>query len=319
VGVDDDNKKGHKIEISMRWIKKGLIFRPDKNLPWMQSHASAPVAFHLTGDKFRIYFSSRDSENRSHVGYAEINIGEPDKLLYLTQEPVLKPGPLGFFDDYGVYVSSIVDCKKLKYMYYIGWNPGKIEPLFYSSIGLAVSSDGGKSFKKHSLAPIMARSEYDPCLVTAPCVIRESGVWRMWYISGFRWDWKNGKPQSYYHVKYAESKDGVNWKREGIVCIDHINARETNISRPCVLKEGDLYKMWYSSNQGKGYRIGYAESRDGIKWIRKDEEAGIDLSPSGWDSEAMAFPFVFGHKGKKFMLYNGNDVGRDGFGLAEAK
>ncbi len=302
----------------MRWIKKGLIFRPDKKFYWMKSHASAPVAVHLGGGRFRIYFASRDSQSRSHVGYAEIDISRPNKLLYLTQEPVLKPGPLGFFDDFGVYASSIVDYKGLKYMYYIGWNPGKIEPLFYSSIGLAVSSDGGKSFKKYSLAPIMARSEYDPCLVTAPCVIRENGVWRMWYISGFRWEWKSGKPQSYYDVKYAESKDGVNWKREGIICIGHVNTKEMNISRPCVLKGDDLYQMWYSSDRGRGYRIGYAESRDGIKWIRKDSEAGIDLSISGWDSKAMAYPFVFSRNGKKFMLYNGNDAGKYGFGLAEA-
>jgi hypothetical protein len=73
--------------------------------------------------------------------------------------------------------------------------------------------------------------------------------------------------------------------------------------------------MWYSYSTGS-FRIGYAESKDGIIWERKDDEAGIDVSDSGWDSEMIEYAFVFKHKGKKYMLYNGNSFGRDGFGLA---
>ena len=300
----------------MKWHKLGLIFKPDKKMYWQQSHAALPFAVHLRGDIFRIYYSSRDKGNRSHVGYVEIDIKEPQKLLFITKEPILKPGPLGCFDDYGVYASSIVDYQGKKYMYYIGWNPGKVKPLFYSSIGLAISIDGGVTFKKFSTVPIFARSEYDPCLVTSPFVMIEKRIWRMWYISGYQWEWKNHQARSYYHVKYAESEDGINWQRKGVICIDHSSREEKNIARPCVIKEGDSYKMWYSFDKGKGYRIGYAESKVGKKWKRKDEEAGINISKSGWDSQATAYPFVFTHKGKKYILYCGNKHGKDGFGLA---
>jgi len=67
---------------------------------------------------------------------------------------------------------------------------------------------------------------------------------------------------------------------------------------------------------GHGYRIGYAESKDGYQWVRKDNEVGINVSPSGWDSESMAYPHVFTHSGKKYMLYSGNNFGKGGFGLA---
>jgi hypothetical protein len=77
--------------------------------------------------------------------------------------------------------------------------------------------------------------------------------------------------------------------------------------------------MWYSYRAQKNidtYRIGYAESNDGISWVRKDEEIGIDVSNEGWDSEMICYPYIFDHNGKRYMLYNGNGYGKTGFGLA---
>jgi len=73
--------------------------------------------------------------------------------------------------------------------------------------------------------------------------------------------------------------------------------------------------MWYSY-RGSKYRIGYAESKDGISWIRKDSEVGIDVSSSGWDSDMIEYPHVFDHGGQLYMLYNGNGYGKTGIGLA---
>lgn len=122
-------------------------------------------------------------------------------------------------------------------------------------------------------------------------------------------------PKHYYHIKYAESLNGIDWERKGIVCIDFKSNDEYAIARPCVLKEEGIYKMWYSY-RGESYRIGYAESKDGIQWERKDKEAGIDVSATGWDSEMICCPHVFEHNGEKYMLYNGNGYGKTGIGLA---
>jgi hypothetical protein len=121
-----------------------------------------------------------------------------------------------------------------------------------------------------------------------------------------------------YDVKYAESKDGIDWKREGIVSIAHVHPGETNIARPWILKEEGIYKAWFSYNCGKeGYRIGYAESTDGgYTFARKDHLAGITTSAEPWENEAVAYPAVIVHKGKKYMFYNGNGFGRDGVALA---
>ena len=136
----------------------------------------------------------------------------------------------------------------------------------------------------------------------------------MWYVSGVRWEMVNGRPRHFYHIKYAESPDGVDWRREGVVCIDFLDG-EYAIARPSVVHDRDGYRMWYCS-RGEAYRIGYAESHEGKRWQRRDEVGGLPASTTGWDSEMTAYPFVFDHAGTRYMLYNGNKFGKTGIGLA---
>jgi predicted GH43/DUF377 family glycosyl hydrolase len=306
--------------MAQQWTKKGLIFNPNQRCKWMYSHAQLPVADHLKGDIYRVYFASRTHDQRSHIGDVELDITHPDNILHISQEPVLAPGPIGFFDEHGVFPASIVNYEGKKYLYYIGWNQGYKQPLFYASIGLAISTDNGQSFQRYSKAPLLSRSEHDPCLVTSPHVFIDDDIWRMTYVSGIRWEEVNGVLKSYYHIKYAESTDGVNWHREGTVAIDFQSDQETNIARSAVIKQEDTYKMWYCYVSGATpYRIGYAESKDCIHWVRKDHLAGITVSKDGFDNEMICYPNVIVHQGKKYMFYNGNRYGKDGFGLAVSK
>jgi predicted GH43/DUF377 family glycosyl hydrolase len=297
------------------WRKLGLVFASSGQHPWMQSHASSPVALSLGSGKYRVYFASRDAQNRSHISYIVFDVNSPNQVLQISPDYVLGPGPLGYFDDHGAYAASLVSHGNNLYMYYIGWNPGIREPLFYASIGLAVSEDAGLTFHKMFASPILGRSEVDPCFVSGPFVMIDNGIWRMWYVSGFRWEQTVSELHSYYHIKYAESTDGIHWQRDGFVCIDH-KPGERNIARPCVVKEDGTYKMWYSYMTDNGYRIGYAESPDGYRWTRDDDAAGIDVSRTGWDSEEISYPWVFSAIGRRFMLYTGNQFSRGGVGLA---
>ena len=119
-------------------------------------------------------------------------------------------------------------------------------------------------------------------------------------------------------IKYAESKDGTHWERTGHVAIPLAspdNPREFAVARPCVLREGERYRMWYS-RRAPDYRIGYAESTDGLAWTRRDELAGLQPSPGSWDAKTVEYACVFDAAGERYMLYNGDDYGRAGFGLA---
>jgi len=302
----------------MNWIKKGRIFNVNKNFDWMYSHASMPFAEHIKDDFFKIYFSTRNVYNESSIGYIEIDMKRPNQILRISDKPTLSKGQLGTFDDSGTMGSCIVNVENKKYMYYIGWNLGVTVP-FRNAIGLAISENNGDSFQRVFEGPIIDRTKDEPYFTASNCVIQENGIFKTWYLSCTGWAKINDKIVHHYHIKYAESKDGIDWMRKGIVAIDYKDEYEYAISAPRVIKEHGVYKMWFSSRGAKEiatYRIRYAESEDGIHWVRKDDSVGIDVSTKGWDSEMICYPFVFDHKGERYMLYNGNDYGKTGFGLA---
>ncbi len=278
----------------------------------MNSHAANPVAESLGRGLFRVYFSSRDKDNRSSIGCFEFDIRNPKDILRVGSQPIVQPGERGLFDDSGTSMGCLAIVDGKKYLYYLGWNLGITVP-WRNSIGLAISRSEDSGFVKYSNAPIVDRNGIDPYSISYPWVSREGLIWRMWYGSNLSWGARETDME--HVIKYAESSDGVKWNRTGIVCIDFKSEEEYAISRPCVLKDEGVYKMWYSY-RGSHYRIGYAESEDGICWERKDEEVGIDVSPSGWDSEMIEYPFVFDYEGERYMLYNGNGYGKTGVGLA---
>jgi hypothetical protein len=297
----------------MRWRKLGMIFCPDGSSPWMRSHAALPLPVRLEGDAHRIFFSARDEKQRSHVGYVDVNLRDPSRVLAVSAAPLLAPGEAGAFDDSGVSLGSLVDDGTRLRLYYMGWNLGVRAP-WRNSIGLAEAQPGRDGFRRYSAGPVMDRSPEDPYTLSYPWVMRESsGLWRMWY--GSHLSWGSGAADMTHAVKHAVSDDGIAWRRNGKVVIGPDNAGTQAIARPCVIRDGDVYRMWYAY-RGDAYRIGYAESGDGLSWTRKDGEAGIATAPSGWDSEMLCYPCVFDHAGNRYMLYNGNGYGVTGFGLA---
>jgi hypothetical protein len=209
-------------------------------------------------------------------------------------------------------MGCIISVDQTKYLYFLGWNLGVTVP-WRNSIGLAISNNDSVNFVKYQKAPIIDRGPADPYSVSYPAVLREDGVWKMWYGSNLAW----GALQSEmaHVIKYAESTDGIHWNRQNVIAIGFKNSNEYAISKPCVLKDQNKYKMWYSY-RGTAYRIGYAESEDGKVWERMDDNAGIDVSESGWDSEMIEYPCVFDYNGERYMLYNGNRYGKTGMGLA---
>jgi len=304
------------------WEKLGLIFDPKGRAEWMKTHCQLPIADHIKGDIYRIYFATRNEIQVSQIGYVEIDIKNPKEIIKISEKPILRNGDLGYFDEHGVFPSSIVNFKGRKYLYYVGWVRGFESPMFYANIGLAISDDNGETFKKIKNTPIMSRSKYDPCLVTSPDVFIDSldGIWKMSYVSGIKWFREDGLLKSKYHIKTATSLDGIKWIRNGNVAIDFKNEDETNIARPSVIQDGTNYKMWFSFvEKGQKYKIGYASSKDFFNWVREDKFSGIDLSKKGFDDQMTCYPNVFGHKNSLFMLYNGNNFGMKGFGIAKIK
>jgi len=278
----------------------------------MKTHASNPVVESLGNGFFRVYFTTRGDKNRSSIGSLELDIRDPFKILKLSPKPLIGPGDLGLFDDSGTTACWLVVLNGRKYFYYLGWNLGVTVP-WRNTIGLAICEPGQNHFTKYSRVPVLDRSDTDPFSLSYPSILIEKGLWRMWYGSNLAW---GATEKDMAHViKYAESSDGIHWDRQGIVALPLNNNGEHALSRPCVIKDNGIYKMWYAF-RGNAYRIGYAESTDGIKWDRMDDKAGIEVSPAGWDSETIEYAYVFDHKDDRYMFYNGNGYGKTGFGLA---
>jgi hypothetical protein len=299
----------------MNWRKLGLVFSVDKSSSWMFNYAAVPTAINLSNDIYRVFFSTRDKTNKSNGFFLDIDLNEPNKILKITRNPILFPGDLGSFDDSGVQICSALRIKDKEFLYYTGWSLANTIP-FKTFLGLAIYSENGV-LKKYSRAPIMSWTDKEPFSVGYAFVIYYNNEFKMWYESNLNWfiDEKTDQPRPEFVIKYAVSNNGIEWQRGDKICLrDEIDGRI--MSRPSVLIEEGIYKMWYSYKKNGLYKIGYAESLNGIDWARKDDEVGIGVSPTGWDSEQIEYPFVFDHKGERYMLYNGNGYGKSGFGLA---
>jgi hypothetical protein len=232
------------------------------------------------------------------------------------------------FDSDGVMPSTVVENEGELWMYYIGWNELKNTARYHNEIGIAVSIDGGETFHRKFEGPIMGRSKEEPGLAVMPFVYK-GNFWsyRMWYQSLVSWELINGKYEPVYVIKFADSikesyrEDGVNWDRDPRVCLKPENNLEA-FSRPTLIFKDNTYHMWVCVRDsvdyrgGKGsYRIHKAESTWGIEFDRR----GIDLelgSEEEFDSNMQCYPYVLEVDGKLVMLYNGNDFGQTGIGVA---
>ena len=309
--------------MKQNWKKHSLVFSADGQQPWMLSHAQVPTPYSTRQGRLRLYFGTRDAKSRTLTTFLEVDPESPDEVLYLHDQPVLPLGKLGCFDDAGVMPSCILSVGEEVYLYYAGWNTSTTVP-YRISIGLAISRDDGVSFERAFEGPILDRTATEPYLCSTPFVMRDAGIWRMWYLSVTAWQELDGRPEPSYLIRYSESTNGIDWLRPGTIAVNYRHPEEA-LARPWVVKDVDRYRMWFSKrsirgyrhDREKSYRIGYAESVEGIDWERMDDVASIDVSSVGWDSEMLAYPSIIDLDCRRCMFYNGNGFGTSGFGFAE--
>lgn len=287
------------------WHRTGVVYDPG-------GYTQMPVVLDK-GEVLRVYYSARDEGNRSYGAFVDLD-AETLKVVEEHREPVIQPGPPGSFDDAGAMPSCIVDLGRVIYLYYVGWNRC-IDVPYRQAIGIAQSLDGGETFSK-TKGPVLDRSWVDPISVTMPFVLVDNTRWRMWYCS-YR-PWEDGEAR--YEIKYAEATEPFSWTRRDTRCM----AEGWASGRPCVIKDGSDYLMWFChrdkgdfrTNPDTAYRIGYALSSNGLSWnvISLDEFEGQPCDD--WESIMQCYPYVYEKAGKTHMLYNGNGFGQTGIGHA---
>ena len=300
----------------MRWEKLGRVFVADRHHEWMLTHAAWPRALHLREDLFRVFFSARDERNRSHIAFVDIDIRNPAGILSVSEEPVLSPGAAGCFDESGVIPSGVVWLGGRPALYYAGLSLTQ-DDRYPWLCGLAWLDTDLRTATRALEGPLLERNEVDPFGGGVVCVRHQQArdMFHMWYESCAAWSSNPSGPIPRFVIKHAISPDGLRWNRLDQVSIGDSSDR-SYVSNPSVVIDEKLFRMWYSYKTGDRYRIGYAESMDGGVWTRRDDRAGLTTSASGWDSEDVEYPSVFTHAADLYMLYNGNQYGRTGFGLA---
>ena len=316
----------------MKWKKIGQIFDPTSwndgiDRPWMKTHSQCTHSLVLE-NVVRIYFSCRPlNENgfaKSYTTFLDLDKNDLTKIIRVSDKPLMNLGNVGCFDEFAVYPSSNIQYNDSIFLYYAGWTRCLSVP-FNTAVGLAISNDGGETFKRIGEGPILAASVDEPFVISGPKIRRFNNRWFMFYLAGCKWINHNGRMEIIYKNRMATSENGVDWNRYNKNIMPDILDENECQAGPDVFYKDNLFHMYFVYREGldfreipgRGYKIGYATSLDLFNWERKDNEAGINYSDDGWDSTMHHYPHVFQVNSNYYMTYNGNDFGKYGFGLAK--
>ena len=306
----------------MKWIKKGILFEPKSQTPWMKKYGILPTPYYMEEKNvIRIFFGTSAEDNICKITFIDVNADNPSEIIYLHTSPLLSEGEAGLFDEHGLNPSQIVWINHAPYLFYIGYQRLNSLPylLFCSYAELNLQLDQVVYRKK---VPLLDRTDNEPHIRSAITIVKKDDEYLFWYVSAYKWELMNtpifqNKKLPNYHIKFGKTKNFESFDIYPEPVIYPINENEFGFGRPWCIFENGIFKMWYSLRRRNiTYRIGYAESTDGIHWIRKDMDAGIDVSNYGWDSEMICYPAVLKVKDKTYMFYNGNQNGLTGFGYA---
>lgn len=299
----------------MKWRKQGLIYGPTGDSWWAQRWALQPTPLLRDDGTIRVFVGMRTLEGVSRIGYVDVDSQNPSQVRAVSPQPVLDVGVPGAFDENGVVPCAVVQRDGHIYLYYAGYQLGQ-KVKFFVFGGLAISSDGGQSFRRFSQVPICDRTDREMFFRVIHSMIDDGGTWRAWYGGGSEFTHQDGRQLPNYDIRHAVAPGGTSLDENFDVCVA-LEGAEYRVGRPYVLKDGADYRMFFSSGTAEtGYRLAYATSPDGVSWVRKDSEVGIDVSPSGWDSQMQAYPAVLQCQDRTYLFYNGNNYGEDGFGYA---
>ena len=315
----------------MKWEKKGLLFdlAKIKSVERCFEFAQSPQTL-VFNDFVRIYFSTRKKDPKngkylSHIAFIDVDKAMKE-ILRISDHTVIELGGLGCFDEHGIFPINILQHNNKIFAYTCGWSR-RISVSVETGIGLAESLDNGLTFMKIGNGPVMSSCLNEPVLVGDAFVRHFNNHFHMWYIYGTKWvtATKTEPPARVYKIAHATSINGLDWERDGETIIeDTLNADECQ-ALPTVIKIRSRFHMYFCyrhasdfrKNSDRGYRLGYAYSDNLVSWTRDDKNSGIELSESGWDSQMMCYPHIFEYNGRVYLLYNGNEFGKYGFGLAE--
>lgn len=215
------------------------------------------------------------------------------QVVSIDPRPVLQPGPATSWDGADVLNPAVVSFKGALYNHYSGYAAG------HWDTGTAISTDGGKTWKKNPspflVAPSVSDAVPEPIAANSASIVFHGkllhyyertrspadsrvSIWLACSSDGIRWDTSAGE------VFAASGKSG--------------SFDEDQVADPfVVLVNGKLY-LYYTGVPTGQFRVllGVATSEDGVHWVR----AGGPLIPQG--QPGMFDEFI---QGEPTVVYTG--------------
>ncbi|MDH4129448.1 MAG: hypothetical protein OEV44_11865 [Spirochaetota bacterium] len=142
---------------------------------------------------------------------------------------------------------------------------------------------------------------FDNSHTGAPCVIKDNGVYKMWYQGSDGTNWR---------IIYCESGNGINWSNFQLainIASSGLGFDSNDVINPCVIKDGSIYKMWYAGWNLSNWRILNCESSNGVNWSNYKLSVNIASSGLGYDSSNVASPCVIKDGSVYKMWYDGSN------------
>lgn len=315
----------------MKWEKRGRVFNPQDYKINGEALEFAQSPQVLCFNSFiRIFFSTRVRDKigkyLSIVAYVDFT---PDfsEVIKVSQHEIIPLGQLGCYDEHGIFPLHVFKDNQEILGFIGGWNR-RVSVMIDGAIGLAKSTDSGETFQRIGDGPILGPNLKEPFLVADPFVAKNDELYHMWYIFGDIWTYcyKFKQPERIYKIAHATSVNAIDWEREGDFIIPEVFSKEECQALPTVVKIHNRYHMYFCfryatdfRNKERGYRLGHAYSDNLKDWIRDDNMLNLYKSDdeTDWDSGMLCYPHTFQYSNKIYMLYNGNEFGKYGFGLAE--
>ena len=303
-----------------KYPQNPVLLKSNVILDWDYFAAADPCVI-SDGDTLKIWYTGAgtvhpDTTIAVRIGYAYSLDGI--NWIKHSENPVLSPTP-GAWDGLGIETVTVIkDTSTLINERYRMWYAGSDDPICgLYQIGYAYSSDG-IHWTKYSGNPVLTNgnaSSWENAGPEGPTVIKDGDTLKMWYAALDTIP--DNQPTDFHlNIGYAWSIDGVQWEKypdNPILTTGNFSSWEfAYIQDPCVIKNNDLYHMWYSGFSDYdvgGAQIGYAYSIDGINWTKSEVNPVLTKGePGSWDANTASFPGIIWDSSTIHMWYTGIDI-----------
>jgi hypothetical protein len=286
------------------------------------------------GDKYRMVYWGADE-----CGYRILSAQAPANSPHewVAQGSLIEAQPMTSHNSLGPGFPFLLPINEKRWLlYFCGWGKAAGQRL-PNTTGVAISDDGGKTWRYHDANPILPLDRlYDREGTGSVWILPEAGGFRLYYTALGRYYNRpagvktgHGDTVPEIGIGYAESEDGLHWHKpfdDWIVRPRHFEVEpyEYICSKPCVVAEaeGGPYTMWVNTF-GFAYRVHRLTSSDGISWewsprVGPEGELGVGV-PGAFDSVQRSYPTIVTHDSSYRCWYTGDGFGKTGMGYAEAQ